>query len=140
MNIKRPLSMTGFFVTILAIATLTCQSCNGASLSGGNSQFLLASWYSTASLIKEGTFKHSKGVMTNGRQFSDYRFTAACNTFPIGTKVKVTRTDIKTSVVVLVTDRTAKRFTGKRIDLSISAMRAIDGIKQGLIQVIVEKI
>ena len=100
--------------------------------------FLLASWYSVQSLKEEGTYSYSKGIMANGRQFSDNGLTAACNSYPLGTKVKVTRTDTKASVVVLVTDRTAKRFTGKRIDLSAGAFAKLAPLSKGLIKVIVE--
>jgi len=138
MNTKRPLSMTGFFIIFfMASTTLTCQSF-GASLSGGGSQLLLASYYSVQSLKDEGTYAYSKGIMANGRQFSDNGLTAACNSYPLGTKVKVTRTDNKASVVVLVTDRTAKRFTGKRIDLSAGAFAKLAPLSKGLIKVIVE--
>jgi len=99
---------------------------------------LIASYYSIDSLKEEGTFKYSKGVMANGRQFSDFGLTAASRDWPLGTQVKVTRIDTGASVVVMVTDRCSKRFKGKRIDLSYEAMRRLNGCEQGLIPCKVE--
>ena len=101
-------------------------------------QDLTASYYSVESLKREGTWSYSKGAMANGRQFSDNNLTAASWDWPLGTKVRVTRKDTKASVVVLVTDRTARRFKGKRIDLSYTAMYRLDGIHRGLVPVSVE--
>jgi len=106
-------------------------------------QELIASYYSTSSLIKEGTWKNGERMMANGRQFSDYGLTAACNSFPLGTKVRVTNPVTKAYVCVSITDRTAKMFKGKRIDLSKRAMFVLGGqwaIDKGLIKVDVEKI
>ena len=102
-------------------------------------QNLTASWYSTQSLKEEGTWKHSKGVMANGQQFSDNAFTCACNSYKLGDRLRVIGRNGR-SVVVVVTDRTAKRFTGKRIDLSISAFSKISDTCRGLEKVTVEKI
>lgn len=103
-------------------------------------QSLTASWYSVQSLKEEGTYKYSKGIMANGRKFSDFQFTCASRDWPLGTTLKVTRADTKTSVVVLVTDRINKRFKGKRIDLSLSAFSRLASLSKGLVKVEVEKI
>jgi rare lipoprotein A len=99
---------------------------------------LTASYYSIASLKAEGTYAYSGGRMANGKPFRDDAPTCASWDYPLGTIVKVTRKDNGKSVTVQVCDRTARRFKGKRIDLSISAMRAIDGVKQGLVPCTVE--
>ena len=102
---------------------------------------LTASYYSRASLVKEGTAKYNpKFVMANGKVFTDYGLTCACWSYNLGDRVRVTNRLNGRSVVVVVTDRTARRFKGKRIDLSISAMRQIDGVKRGLVPVTVERI
>ena len=104
-------------------------------------QYLTASYYSRQSLIDEGTAKYNpRFIMANGRVFKDDGLTAACNSLRLGDRVRVTNLRNGKSVVVLVTDRTARRFKGKRIDLSISAMRQIDGIERGLEKVKVEVI
>jgi rare lipoprotein A (peptidoglycan hydrolase) len=106
----------------------------------GEAKAMDASWYSVSSLHKDGQWKITKGVMANGRQFSDSGFTAASRDWPLGTKVKVTRTDNKASVVVLVADRTAKRFKGTRIDLSPIAFSRLAPLEQGIVAVRVEEV
>ena len=96
---------------------------------------LIASWYSKSSLRTEGTFKYSKGVMANGKIFSDNAFTCACNTYPLGTLLLVTAIESGRSVIVRTTDRTNKRFKGKRIDLAKRAFMAIADIEQGIVSV-----
>lgn len=122
------LMATAFLLMLLVFATIA------------RAEELMASWYSEASLKTDGQWAISGGKTANGQLFSDSKLTAACNTFPLGTKVKVTRTDTKASVVVLVNDRTAKRFTGKRIDLSPKAFDLLADRKQGIIKVEVTKI
>lgn len=137
MNI-RPLSMTGFFIVFfVALTTLTCQSF-GASLSGGECQSLLASYYSVASLKAEGTYKYSKGVMANGQLFNERAYTCASCDYPIGSVLQISGNNKK--VIVRVTDRTNKRFKGKRIDLSPVAFAKLDKLSKGLIKVSVTKI
>jgi rare lipoprotein A len=102
---------------------------------------LTASWYSRASLIKEGTWKDGKErMMANGKKFSDNAFTCACNTYPLGTLLLVTAIESGRSVIVRTTDRTNKRFKGKRIDLAKRAFMAIADIEQGIVSVKVERI
>lgn len=106
-------------------------------------EILTASWYSVQSLKDEGTFKYSKGVMANGKKFNDLAFTAASWDYPLGTTVKVTNIKTGASVQVMVTDRTARRFKGKRIDLTPIAFKAISGkwgLEEGLVKVRVEVI
>jgi rare lipoprotein A len=97
-----------------------------------------ASWYSEWALKRDGQWDLTHGRTANGQLFADHKLTAASWKY-FGKTVKITRTDTKASVVVLVNDRTARRFKGKRIDLSIQAMREIDGIKQGIVPVQVEE-
>ena len=105
---------------------------------------LQASWYSEASLKKEGTYKTSKGVQANGKLFDENALTCASWDFPLKTKLRVTTIKApKRSVIVEVTDRTNKRFKGKRIDLSRAAMEALGGkqaLRKGLLNVTVEVI
>lgn len=101
---------------------------------------LTASWYSIASLKKEGTFKYSKGVMANGELFSDTEYTAASRMYPLGSFVSVTNIANGKSVKVRITDRIGKRFAATRIDLSAGAFGRIANHKSGVIQVLVERI
>jgi rare lipoprotein A (peptidoglycan hydrolase) len=99
---------------------------------------LKASWYSVESLKREGTWKYSKGVMANGQQFSDDGLTCASCDFRLGTMLLVS--SMGKSVRVKVTDRTNKRFKGKRIDLSKMAFSRISKLEKGLIPITVSQI
>ena len=139
MNKNKTAKMTGFFIIFMSLATFTCPL-YGELLRGGQTQFLLASYYSTASLKQEGTYAYSGGKMANGKLFSDASATCACNSYKLGAVLRVTNLSNGRSVVVINSDHTAKRFKGKRIDLSLAAMREIDGVRRGLVPVIVERI
>jgi rare lipoprotein A (peptidoglycan hydrolase) len=122
------------WVAILAIVGLSLiKGCEVA-----NAQELTASYYSVQSLKEEGTYAYSGGRMANGLRFRDSGATCACNGYPLGTRLLVTNLRNGRSVVVLVTDRTARRFTGKRIDLAISQFAKIASLKQGIARVTVE--
>ena len=102
---------------------------------------LTASWYSIKSLKKEGTWKISKGRTANNEYFDETALTAASWDFPLNTRVKVTNIQAPNkSIEVVVTDRTARRFKGKRIDLSKEAFRRISDLDKGLCQVYVEEV
>lgn len=106
---------------------------------------LTASWYSRASLIKEGTWKDGKEKrMANNERFDEKKFTASSWDFSLNAKVKVINLERPNkSVVVKITDRPALRFKGKRIDLSLAAMSALGGkqaLDAGLVKVQVERI
>ena len=142
MTNTRPLSMTGFFMTIMAIMTITCQSF-GASLSGVDGHIFLASWYSEASLIKEGTRKNGeRQVMANGKEFDETKFTCASRDYDLRERLKISAVDSGRSVVCEVTDRIGKRFKGKRIDLSKRAFEVLAGgrLDRGILQVQVKPI
>ena len=99
-------------------------------------QNLTASWYSIDSLKKEGTFKTSKGVMANGKLFDENKFTCASWDYPLGAKLQITSLGYpKKTVTVENTDRTARRFKGKRCDLSKKAFEILAPLSQGLCEV-----
>lgn len=114
----------------------------GLAIRKAHAEELTASWYSIESLKKEGTWKFSKGVMSNGETFDDNAYTCATRLYPLGSILRVTALGTKKalSVRVRVTDRIGKRFAKKRIDLSKTAFRQIAHLKQGIIQVKVERI
>ena len=103
-------------------------------------RLLMASWYSIESLKKEGTYKYSKGVMANGKNFDENNLTCATRLFPLGSSLFITNLENGKKVVVLVTDRIGKRFTTKRIDLSKLAFSRIAELKRGVVAVKVERI
>lgn len=102
---------------------------------------ITASWYSEASLIKEGTRKvGERQVMANGQRFDETRNTCASRLYLLGTRLKVTNKRTGSSVIVTVTDRIGKRFAKTRIDLSKGAFSKIADLKQGLIQVEIKEL
>lgn len=108
-----------------------------------NAWALDASWYSIESLKREGTYKYSKGVMANGKEFKDEAFTCATRLYPLGTYLKITNQRNGKSVIVKVTDRVGKRFAEKRIDLTPTAFKVLagsQGLEVGLLPVKVEKL
>jgi len=134
--VERKQSMSKMIIVATIVATILFSVC----ISFAQAQELTASYYSRASLIKEGTASYNpKFIMANGKVFYDESAVCAFNSYPLGAILRVTTADGK-SVVVVNSDRTAKRFTGKRIDLSISAMRQIDGVRKGLVPVSVKEV
>ena len=98
-----------------------------------------ASYYTRASCLREGT----SGIMANGKELNDEKLTCASWVYRFGTVLMVTNLANGRTVKVTVTDRgPSKRLyrMGRVIDLSKRAMRELDGIKRGVIQVRVEKI
>ncbi len=88
------------------------------------------------------SYYHDKFVgrkTANGEIFSQRKYTAACNSLPLGTYLKVTNLKNQKTVVVKVNDRLAKH--NKRVvDLSKCSARKIGSIKAGLAKVKVEVI
>ena len=87
-----------------------------------------ASWY--------GPGFHGKKT-SNGESYDMHALTAAHKTLPLGTLVKVTRTDTGKSVVVRLNDR-GPFVAGRIIDLSNSAAHAIDMVGSGTAPVTIE--
>ena len=98
---------------------------------------LKASWYSIDSLKKEGTYKHTKGIMANGSWYDENALTCATRLYPFGSWLYITNLANSKSVIVRVTDRIGKRFAKSRIDLSKRAFYILsDGhLELGLIKV-----
>lgn len=100
---------------------------------------LKASWYSEASLIKEGTRKiGERMVMANGEQFDETKLTCATRLYPFGTLLQITNQENGKSIIVKVTDRIGKRFATTRIDLSKMAFSKLDKLEKGIIPITVE--
>ena len=73
----------------------------------------------------------------NGERFHNSKKTAAHKTLPFGTKVKVTNLKNGKSVKVRINDRGPFK-PGRIIDLTKSAARKIDMVKQGVGEVKIE--
>lgn len=92
---------------------------------------LTASWYG---LECEGK------TMTNGKRFYARKYTCASWDYPLGTLLRVSANG--KSVAVEVTDRGPNKrlLKTRQIDLSRAAFIALASLKEGLIQVKVEKL
>jgi rare lipoprotein A (peptidoglycan hydrolase) len=101
---------------------------------------LKASWYSTQSLRKEGTYAYSHGIMANGGVFRDDRLTCANRLYPLGSMLRITNLASGKSVIVETTDRIGKRFARTRCDLSKGAFSQIARLEQGVISVKIERL
>lgn len=86
-----------------------------------------ASWYGKA---------YRGRPTASGEPFRPSRLTAAHKTLPLGTVVKVTRTDTRQAVRVVINDR-GPYVAGRVIDLSRKAARRIDMVRRGVAPVAV---
>lgn len=75
----------------------------------------------------------------NGEIFNHQKLTAACNSLPLGTWIKITNLRNGKSVVVKVNDRLHHK-TRRLVDLTRAAAQKLNFIKQGLTRVKVEVI
>lgn len=121
-----------FYTTIIICIGLLLRGCSEPGWA------MDASWYSTESLKKEGTWKYSHGRMANGEKFDDKKLTCATRLWPLGTILRITNIQTNESVSVKVTDRIGKRFAKKRIDLSKKAFEEIADLNQGIIPISVK--
>ena len=96
----------------------------------GSTQIGIASWY--------GIDEHDN-FAASGERFSKYAYTAAHQTLPLGTVVRVTNLENGRDVVVEINDR-GPFVKGRIIDLSHAPAEAIDMIGPGTVKVKVEVI
>jgi len=73
----------------------------------------------------------------SGEIFDQRKLTCAHRDLPFGTRLKVTNTENKKSVVVRVNDR-GPWVAGRIIDLSYAAAKKLDMIKEGVVKVKIE--
>ena len=72
-----------------------------------------------------------------GQTFTHKKFTAACNTLPLGTFVKVTNLRNGKTVIVQTNDRLHKK-TNRLIDLTLAGAKRLGFVSAGLTRVKVE--
>lgn len=82
--------------------------------------------------------RHHGRKMTNGKIFDKNALTCAHNSYPFGTKLKVSYQG--KSVVVIVTDRGVFNKLGRVIDLSEGAFKKLAPLSKGVIKVKIEKL
>lgn len=104
----------------------------------GSAFAMEASWYSRADLIRDGQDKKTHFIMANGKEFHDKDMVCASWDYPLGSYLSIRNNSNGKSVVVKVSDRTARRFKGKRVDLSKGVFSKIADTKQGIVPVQVE--
>ncbi|HEU4469574.1 MAG TPA: septal ring lytic transglycosylase RlpA family protein [Flavisolibacter sp.] len=90
--------------------------------------------YGTASYYAE---KFNGRKTANGEVYDGGKFTAACNSLPLGTWIRVTNLSNNKSVVVKTNDRLHPRMT-RVVDLSRAAAEKLGYIRKGLTKVKVE--
>jgi rare lipoprotein A len=96
---------------VVIAAGLMLTACAGQMPSGGGG--VKASYYNSGSRT------------ASGERFNKHGLTAAHRTLPFGTRVLVQSVKTGRSIVVRINDRGPARWTGKDIDLSEGAARAI---------------
>ncbi|MBX9781933.1 MAG: septal ring lytic transglycosylase RlpA family protein [Chitinophagaceae bacterium] len=127
------LFLTSVFVCLfLFLCFQTAQAQDTATAKTGKGkakiQYGIASFYSN---------KFNGRKTANGEIFSQQKFTAAHNSLPLGTYVRVTNLRNKRTVIVKVNDRLHAR-NKRLIDLTKAAAQKLGFIKAGLVRVKIE--
>lgn len=94
----------------------------------------------TKTLFGQASFYSQKfeGRKTaSGQIFNNKKFTAACNTLPLGTFIKVTNLKNSKTVVVQINDRLHLK-TKRLIDLTMAGAKRLGFVSSGLTRVKVE--
>jgi rare lipoprotein A len=114
---------SGFWIT--AVAALVCTYANAP-----------AEAYSQKAFSGRATFYDTNysGRTARGERYDPKKFTAAHRTLPFGTRLRVTDTQTRRSVVVTVNDR-GPFIKGRVLDLSLAAAKALRMTGRGLIKV-----
>lgn len=124
---------------------LWCLACNGLALSVSaqeKADSIRLNKHKNVAAIQYGvaSYYHDKfeGRRTaNGDIFTQKKFTAASNKFPLNCWVRVTNTRNKKSIVVRIIDR-MHHLNTRLIDLSRRSAEELQFIKRGLVRVKVE--
>ncbi|QKG58568.1 septal ring lytic transglycosylase RlpA family protein [Hymenobacter sp. BRD128] len=111
---------SSFFVSLFAIGLASCGTSKSAFTESGQ-----GSYYAD---------KFNGRATTSGEIYRPGRLTAAHNTLPFGTKIKVTNTRNGHSVTVVVNDR-GPHAKGRIVDVSKRAARKLDLIDAGVVPV-----
>jgi len=94
----------------------------------------------TKTLFGQASFYSNKfeGKRTaSGETFSHKKLTAACNSLPLGTWIRITNLKNDKSVIVKTNDRLHKK-TKRLVDVTLSAAKKIGFVSSGLARVKVE--
>lgn len=102
---------------------------------------IASSWNSSAVTRTMSVYSDSLHgqTMANGEVYDKNRLTAASNDYPLNSRVRISYNG--KSVDVRITDRMARRFTGRRIDASRALWNRLTGnADSGLRSVRVERL
>jgi len=124
--IKRPSSLLAVVLWLLLVSAAPAGAEQAVAL--GHTEVGVASFYHD---------RFHGRTTANGERFDQGAYSAAHRTLPFGTKVRVTRVDNGSSVVVTINDRGPFK-KGRIVDLSRQAARDLGMIDQGLTRVKVE--
>lgn len=124
---------TVFFLLFLLICSFNSTYSQDSPVIKKNSskskiQYGVASFYSN---------KFNGRKTANGENFNQQKFTAAHNSLPLGTYVRVTNLRNKRTIVVKVNDRLHAR-NKRLIDLTKAAAQKLGFVKSGLVRVKIE--
>lgn len=123
-----------YFILILTVFGISVSAQDSSKLSDSKKgkkavvQYGVASYYSN-------NFQGKK--TSSGELFNQKKLTAAHNTLPLGTYIRVTNLKNRKSVVVKVNDRLHHR-NKRLVDLSYAAAQKLGYVKSGLTRVKVE--
>jgi len=92
--------------------------------------------YSQKYFSGKATFydRNYSGRTACGQRYDPKKFTAAHRTLPFGTRIRVTDTQTRRSVVVTVNDR-GPFIKGRVLDLSLAAAKMLHMAERGVIRV-----
>lgn len=93
---------------------------------------LLAKTHITRDFSVYGSRYAGKEMAYRSQLYDPGKLTVASNDFKLGTRLELRHG--KHRVTVTVTDRMARTWTGKRVDLSTAAWRKLGGGKPGLLR------
>ena len=112
-------------VGVAAGLALACGIASAEAAKQGPKRFTgIAAYYDT----------NYKGRTASGERYDPNKFTAAHKTLPFGTRLRVTDSKTRRSVVVVVNDR-GPFNKGRVIDLSLAAAKTLRMTGRGLIRV-----
>lgn len=111
----------GLIATAALVAAFFCL------MLGAEAQDGRASWY------------HEGRRTATGERFNPDGLTAAHRSLPFGTMVRVTNRANGRSVVVRINDRGPARWTGRNIDVSRGAARALGMVRSGVAPVSIQR-
>lgn len=94
----------------------------------------------SAASAETASWYQSGARTANGERFRPDGLTCAHRTLPFGAMVKVTDTASKRSVVCRVNDRGPAKWTGRAIDLSRGAARALGILRKGVVRVTIARV